>query len=290
MSERKVLHGQIDQYSKIDYEAKEEKVEMERQISILNEVIFKQKHCIQEAKKEQALSSSLRNQNELQASLKIQEDLRNELEASKSEHEVTNIELNKCQQENTLLKQEIIDLNLKNIELKRSDSERCLENEKLVNEKEDALIQLNQAKDEVQDALKSKDDLLSKFSTFNSEYDQMSSSFLDKNTEIRKLKDDVDKLKSNISHWDNMELSYKQTIVERNQIIQQIEKEKTGVVEKYKKLQIQLQGSLRRQEELARKLGLKHYHAKCDNLQDNKLDTSFENTLNNGENNLDQKP
>merc|ERR1712141_714514 len=139
------------------------------------------------------------------------------------------------------------------------------ENQKLLQDNKSKDVLLMQSKNELSRALKYRSEKLSSYSNLKHEHEILLLDSENQNSNISALESDISKYKSEINEWEKKELVFKDASNQKDQIISEMKKEWLGCIQTNDKLQSQLSNSLRKQEDLARKLGLKYYRAKCDN-------------------------
>merc|ERR1712141_218546 len=139
------------------------------------------------------------------------------------------------------------------------------ENQKLLQDNKSKDVLLMQSKNELSRALKYRSEKLSSYSNLKHEHEILLLDSENQNSNISALESDISKYKSEINEWEKKELVFKDASNQKDQIISEMKKEWLGYIQTNDKLQSQLSNSLRKQEDLARKLGLKYYRAKCDN-------------------------
>merc|ERR1712126_2673 len=138
-----------------------------------------------ELEKEKLLPTITKYENELQASINIQEDLRNELEASKIEHRK---EVMKLQEEIDLLKQSLKHDSAEDPALQKIFLNRSTEYQRLLKDKEDLQIKAKELKDEADKAIKEKEGTSMRFFQYKSKFNRMQSRLNENGKEFQDMK------------------------------------------------------------------------------------------------------
>jgi len=167
--------------------------------------------------KEDAISRLTKCQNELQASLNIQEDLRNEFETSKAE-------IHRLQEEIKSLKKDL-----------SNGKER---------------------------ASKLREESISKMLQFESKYNQITYRLQESEEELDKMRNTLISFELKNKSLKSTELYLTKKVNEHVQIIKAVENERDIAMAKVLHLQRELDSSYKKQEDFARKLGLKYYNAR----------------------------
>jgi len=274
-----LLQAELKQIKDSGLGTQKEMNEANKEIQTIKEMYLKKsKECLElELEKEKLLPMIKKYENELQASINIQEDLRNELETSKIEN---GKEVMKIQEEIDLLKQNLKHDSADDPALQKSFLNRSPEYQRLLKDKEDLQIKAKELKDESDKAIKEKEGISMRFFQYESKFNRMQLRLKENGKEIQDMK-----FKVSISELENQELKgnekyYKQTLAAKDKIITNLENEKDTINGQVRNLRQQLDVSNKKQEDLARKLGLKHYHAK-ENCMEIKTEVDVDQRQNN---------
>jgi len=280
---------------------------------------------LKEHRSEKENSSTLvaKFQNELQASLNVQEYLRNELESLKmsyanetitlqgeihslkadlkrqreespeilkslvvksseyqcilKENEELKTTMKDMKQETFMLQEEIHAFKADskkqkegNLEIAKTSIVNSAEYLCILKEKEDMKATIKDIKKERQQILNDKENASARCLQYESNYNRIQSILEEKSQEFEQLRNASSRLALENRKLSNSISDLRESVIERNLIIGEIEKEKDKAEEKVKALQVELDASYRKQEDFARKLGLKHYHAKANGIEDDK--------------------
>jgi len=275
-----LLQAELKQTKDSGSGTQKEMNEANKEIKALKEMYLKKtQECLElELEKEKLLPMITKYENELQASINIQEDLRNELETSKIEN---GKEIMKLKEEIDLLKQNLKHDSADDPALQKSFLNRSTEYQRLLKDKEDLQIKAKELKDEADKVIKEKEGISTRFFQYESKFNRMQWRSNENGKEFQDMK-----IKFSISELENKELKgnekyYKQTLTAKDKIITNLENEKDTIIGQVKNLRQQLDVSNKKQEDLARKLGLKHYHAK-ENCMEVKTDADQRQNIING--------
>merc|ERR1719367_2421690 len=129
---------------------------------------------------------------------------------------------------------------------------------------------LKDIKKERQQILNDKENASARCLQYESNYNRIQSILEEKSEECEQLRNASSRLALENRKLSNSLSDLRESVIERDLIIGEIEKEKDKAEEKVKTLQLELDASNRKQEDFARKLGLKHYHAKANGIEDDK--------------------